>query len=339
MSNFVDFRLVKEHISMEMVLGHYNIQLRRTNKTALRGACPLPTHTSESSKESFSVETGKNIWACQSASCAATRQGKRGGNVLDFVSIMERCSVRDAATQLHALFMTRDVAQTPPTTMEKGSATTGKLVSEMKTETSDVVVNKPLTFTLSGVDATHSYIVHRGIRGDVAEHFGIGFFPGRGSMSGRVVIPIRNENGELVAYAGRSIDGTDPKYKFPTGFQKSAVLFNMHQVVARMRMSEVGSDDAVVVVEGFFDCMNVHQAATPNVVALMGSVMSLAQETLLATFKRVLVLLDGDDAGRAGASDIAQRLVHRTFVKVVTLPPGVQPDQLSAEELTRTLRS
>ena len=63
--------------------------------------------------------------------------------------------------------------------------------------------------------------------------FGIGYFPGKGSMSGRVVIPIHNERGELVAYAGRAIDQTEPKYKLPAGFKKSAVLFNLHRVRQR----------------------------------------------------------------------------------------------------------
>ena len=43
-------------------------------------------------------------------------------------------------------------------------------------------------------------------------------------MSGRVVIPIHNERGELVAYAGRSIDDSEPRYKLPRGFHKSVEL-------------------------------------------------------------------------------------------------------------------
>jgi len=46
-------------------------------------------------------------------------------------------------------------------------------------------------------------------------------------MSGRIVIPIDNELGELVAYAGRSIDGSEPRYKLPAGFKKSHVLYNL----------------------------------------------------------------------------------------------------------------
>src|SRR5258708_3108117 len=96
-ANFVDFRTVKQNVSIEQVLEHYNIRLRRTNKTALRGFCPLPTHSSEKSRESFGVDTEKNIWACQSSSCATARQGKKGGNILDLVATMESCSVREAA--------------------------------------------------------------------------------------------------------------------------------------------------------------------------------------------------------------------------------------------------
>src|SRR5438874_11740509 len=89
---YIDFRVVKERIPIQVVLDHYGIRLRRINQHSLRGKCPLPTHTSEKSKESFCVDDGKNIWSCASASCAAARQGKRGGNILDLTSIIETCS-------------------------------------------------------------------------------------------------------------------------------------------------------------------------------------------------------------------------------------------------------
>ena len=75
-------------------------------------------------------------------------------------------------------------------------------------------------------------------------------------MSGRVVIPIHSEGGELVAYAGRAVDAAEPKYKLPAGFKKSAEVFNLHRLIA---LSETARE-RVVVCEGFFDCMKVHQA-------------------------------------------------------------------------------
>jgi DNA primase len=98
MSAFVDFALVKQQVSMEMLIDRYRIQLRKVNAQSLRGPCPLPMHRSKG--ESFGVNTVKNIWACQSASCVAARGGRRGGNVLDFAAAMEQCTIRDAALKL-----------------------------------------------------------------------------------------------------------------------------------------------------------------------------------------------------------------------------------------------
>lgn len=317
---FVDFKQVKQQVSMESALGRYNVKLRRVNQHSIRGACPLPSHSSDKSKESFIVQTDKNIWACQSSSCVAGRSGKKGGNILDFVALMEHCSIRDAAIKLREWFL---VTKTNPET-RKGSDPTPAPIGK----TDDEGENKPLTFSLQGIEHKHPYLQRRGIDENAAIDFGIGFFPGKGSMSGRVVIPIHNENGELIAYAGRAIDEGEPKYKLPTGFKKSAVLFNLFRAAV---------DHTVIVVEGFFDCVKIDQAGFRNVVALMGSSLSARQEELLRTFSDVVLLLDGDDAGREGAKEIAARLVSSHFVRVISLNDGVQPDQLSAEELVELL--
>jgi hypothetical protein len=55
------------------------------------------------------------------------------------------------------------------------------------------------------VDSSHPYISERGISKETAENFGVGFFSGKGSMNGPIVIPIHNQRGELVANTGRAI--------------------------------------------------------------------------------------------------------------------------------------
>ena len=92
-------------------------------------------------------------------------------------------------------------------------------------------------------------------------------------MSGRMAIPIHDERGRLVAYAGRSVTGEQPRYRFPAGFRKSAVLFNYYRAATLV-------GDRVVVVEGFFDSMRVHQAGFESVVALMGAALTRDQENL-----------------------------------------------------------
>ena len=128
------------------------------------------------------------------------------------------------------------------------------------------------------------------------------------------------------------MDGTPPKYKLPAGFRKSLVLFNLHRAVA-------SGEKTVVVVEGYFDCLCVHQAGFPGVVALMGSSLSPAQDRLLRVrFERVVLMLDGDEAGRAASRVIALRLSERGPVAVVWVPAGSQPDQLPTAAIQQLLR-
>ena len=134
-----------------------------------------------------------------------------------------------------------------------------------------------------------------------------------------------------MAYAGRSIDGSEPRYLFPPGFRKSQVVFNLHRAAG-------GSAGCAIVVEGFFDCLRVHQAGYRNVVALMGVSLSEVQEQLLLErFQQLVLMLDGDEAGRRASQQLAARLWGKVSLSIVELPSGRQPDQLSSEEIQRIL--
>jgi DNA primase len=336
--DWVSFDEIKKEVTLQMAIERYGIPLRRVNATTLRGRCPLPSHRSERSTESFTATLTKGVggaWACQSQSCAKSR-GRVGGNVLDFVAAMEQCSVRDAAIKLQTWFLVpaagdhpAPVGKEPHADISAGKEPEPQNIPEQNNGAGESELNLPLTFTLQNIDHHHPYLTERGVTEEIAKTLGVGFFAGKGSMHDRIVFPIHNANGELVAYAGRSIDGSEPRYKFPAGFHKSLELYNLHRVKAEL---------SVVLVEGFFDCMKVIQAGFPCV-ALMGSAMSKTQEELLAeNFAHVVVMLDGDDAGRAEAEGIVDRLQQVAYrVGLVELPNGVQPDQLSADELHRVL--
>ena len=330
--DWVDFREVKAAVSMEMALAHYSVTLRRVNKTSLRGACPLPIHPEGTNPNSFGVSTEKNAWSCQVPGCVASRIGRKGGNVLDFVAVMEDCSIRDAALKLQNWFsvgsdtLAKDDGGESVPSDELVARREGEADSETES------VNAPLDFELHGVDHTHPYLPARGILEETAQVFGVGYFPGKGSMAGRVVIPIHNESGELVAYAGRALDEEKPKYKLPAGFRKSLVLYNLHRAL------EAREGGVAIVVEGFFDAMQVHQAGFPRVVSLMGATLSGHQERLLVGhFDRVVLMLDGDGTGREAASVISSQLIDQVFVQIVRVPDGTQPDELSSDAIRELL--
>jgi len=329
-NDWVDFRAVKASISMEMTLAHYGVMLHRLDRCYLRGRCPLPTHLSKSSRQSFIVNTEKNAWACHSDSCAAARGGRVGGNVLDFVAFMESCSIRDAALRLRNWFsITAETVQRNTGVGPRQRTASPFSIQTDPPESPSAIggkLNPPLPFRLKNVDIHHHYLAERRISPETAEHFGIGFFAGQGYMRGRVVIPIHGEDGRLVAYAGRSASQTEPKYRFPPRFRKSLVLFNLHRAVNHGK--------TVVVVEGFFDCLNVHQAGLPCVVALMGCALSEHQEQLLQQhFHEVILLLDGDKAGHTAGAAIAARLCSKISTRLVEIPSGTQPDQLGADQI------
>lgn len=319
MSDWVNFRQLKEHIQLADVIPRYSVRLQACGPGCLRGRCPLPAHNSKDSTLSFSINTARNVWACHSQSCVAKRGGIIGGNVLDFVAVMEGCSIRSAGLLLKKWF---GVA-------ERSEDRSVRSISE----SAAVPGNRGLGFRLYGLDASHEYVAGRGISLATARVFGIGYYSGRGFLSGRVAIPIHNEAGTLIAYAGRSVEGDPPKYKFPAAFRKSAELFNLHRAVQ-------GQCRQVVLVEGFFDCMNVHQAGFPNVVALMGSSLSTQQANLLTWhFAEAVLLLDGDDAGERASAKIAVKLSGLMKIHCGRVPIGRQPDQLSADELRRIIEA
>jgi DNA primase len=84
------------------------------------------------------------------------------------------------------------------------------------------------------------------------------------------------------------------------------------------------------------DCLRVHQAGYRNVVALLGVRLSEMQEKLLLErFSRLVLMLDGDEAGQGASRQLAARLRGRVSLSLVKVPSGRQPDHLSSEEVGR----
>jgi len=314
-TTWVDFKQLKADVAIEEVLAHYGVHLRRIGATELRGRCPLPMHTSSRSRDSFAVSIARNVWTCRSLSCTQARGGRPGGNVLDLVAFMEGCSIRDAALRLHDW---------------SGAAPERFIVPRTSRPDPVASENPPLRFALQYIDATHPYLTSRGVTRESIRTFGLGLYTGRGLLRGRIVIPIHDASGELIAYAGRSIDGQEPKYRFPAGFRKSLVLFNLRRAIATKART-------VIVVEGFFDAIAVHQAGYPAV-GLMGSTLSRPQaELLVSRFDHAVLMLDGDDAGRKGTAATHVLLKERMSVTAISLDDGTQPDQLAIDQLGHLL--
>jgi len=307
MSDWVSFAEIKSRVTLAQVLRSYQVDwLRGSGLGQYRGRCPI--HRGQG-REAFHVHLERGVFHC--FACGA------GGNVLDLVAAMEGCSIREAALRLQGSQAAAGMA-----------AGTACGPAGRKLVTKKRAGNAPLGFSLE-VDRRHPYLARRGIDGATASHFGVGYFSGRGLMRGRIAIPIHDDQGRLVAYCGRTVEAGDPRYRFPAGFQKSQVLFNYHR-------ARGAAGDRVIVVEGFFDCMRVHQAGFAGVVALMGARLSAPQQELLTgRFSKIVLLLDGDATGRTATAQIAGDLASVSDVTELLLPPGMQPDQMAADQIRR----
>ena len=143
----------------------------------------------------------------------------------------------------------------------------------------------------------------------------------------RIIIPIHDEHGELVAFGGRVIDDTNqPKYLNTSQtalYDKGRTLFNLHR--ARKSIHEMKH---AVLMEGYFDAITAWQASVTNVVTTSGTALSEHQVRLLKRETQELVLaFDRDDAG-LNATQRAIELASRSgiYIKVVRVPQGKDPD-------------
>lgn len=141
-------------------------------------------------------------------------------------------------------------------------------------------------------------------------------------MAGRILFPIQDEAGVLVGYAGR---GTNPRYLNTPGLPRSRVLYGLPAAKPELHRS-----GTLYLVEGFKDTLAMHAAGFTGTVALMGTQMAEEQQALITRYARTVVLvMDGDPAGREAAGKIAARLEQAGLETVtVQLPEGTDPDSV-----------
>ncbi len=211
-----------------------------------------------------------------------------------------------------------------------------------------------------GQQATE-YLKSRGLQPDTITQFGLGLAPEDGfslvrflrnsgasegdlltsslanssSKSGRLfdffrnrlMIPIRDAQGRVVGFGGRSLDEQLPKYKNSREsefFQKSQILYGFDRI-----RKNLGSGKPCLLVEGYFDVMGLAQSGLSQACAVMGTATSLIHfQQIAATGAELVLLLDGDQAGqKASLSTVSLALqIPSLNVRVCILPDKMDPD-------------
>lgn len=354
-AEFVDFKVVKERVTVAEILTHYKLLESFTKKgAALYGPCPIHKGTN---KGQFKIDPEGRRWYCFGRQC------KVGGNVLDLVAKLEHVPVSQAARLIAGWFAidaphagprgarapsdrlvedapspapaaavaatapVTEVPPPPPAPPVAPQAQPGE-TGEWVTPGADDEANAPLSFRLKHVDPTLPKFRHSGFAKETLELFGAGLFTGKGIIEGRLAVPVHNRAGELVAYIGRSLEGEPDIY--PKGFRPQLELYNLHRALAGGRQVP-----ELIVVPDVYDVWRVHEVRKGNAVALVAPRISPQQLALLRSCltgprRIIFIASETDDHRTAG---IAATLASIGFVHWIKLPRNaweLEPSALAA---------
>lgn len=341
------------------IIGEH-VKLRRVG-TSFRGPCPF--HGGKN--PNFSVSPRTNAYHCfkcgESGDVFSFVQKRLG---LDFVEAVKYVGARAGVDVVEV--ETRREEKDPREPLWELNAAAAEFFQRMLR---DEAASAP----------AREYLESRAIPPTVAERFGIGFAPWDGDLlrthlaalgyddraqltagllvqrdaegggepvirprfRGRLMFPIHDAKGRVIAFGGRVIGKGEPKYlnspESPV-FTKGHTLYNLHRARAAARREE-----RAIVVEGYFDAVRVAAAGIEPVVAPLGTALTPDQAEMLARLtKTVYLLYDSDQAGLKATFRAGDELLrHGVSVQVVTLPGGDDPDtyvaQHGAEGLERHL--
>ncbi len=329
------------------IVGLVSESVRLTPKRGGReymGLCPFH----DDHNPSFCVYPDRQTYRCWVCN--------EGGDCFTFVMKSESLGFRDALESLAR----RANLEVPKTLRREAGGTAERATLMNAVQWLEGVFHKEL-MTSSKAAAGRDYLKGRGFERRTIEAYKVGFHPEewdwtlnqaqgvfdlatleaakvvarrengagyRDEFVGRVVFPIRNERGQPVSFSGRVLpDAKHQNPKYFNGheslvFKKSRILFGLDQA-----RPAIGQRNETLVVEGYTDCMALHQAGFTNVVGTMGTAMTEQQVTLLRRFApKVVLVYDGDDAGIKAAERAIERLLPQEIdLRIVTLPDGLDP--------------
>ncbi len=332
---------LKSEIDIIRVIGEY-VRLRKASGNRYQGLCPFHTEKTPS----FSVYTHIQAYKC--FGCGET------GDVIKFVEKIENLSFYEALKSLserHGIPMPKRAEYSDPDTKLRAAVYE---MHELAGGMFQAGLRQP------GGAAAREYVAKRGVTQALVDEFGLGYSDPSGQaltrklresgftpeqmeasglarrredgsfydyFRGRLIFPIHNEAGKVVAFAGRALRDEEPKYlnspQTPI-YQKSTVLYNLNRARNAIRKSE-----HTILVEGYMDVIGVYSAGVEEVVASCGTALTSAQvRSLKRHSDRIVVNFDPDNAGaKAAERSIQMFLDEGLHVRVLELEGGLDPDE------------
>jgi DNA primase len=329
---------------VEVVSGYLPLKRSGVNN---QGLCPFHQEKSPS----FNVNSARQIFHC--FGCGV------GGNVFSFLMRMEGLSFPDAVKRLGEKVGV-EIEEEEVSPAEIRHRESRERLARINAEAGQFYHQLLLEDEAGG--SGRRYLRQRGYEGETVRAFQLGFAPegwetlekhlagknfsaedirktglvrpgkqGRGDYDlfrNRLLFPIHDLQGSMVAFGGRVLDDSLPKYiNSPETdiYHKGRVLYGLHQARDAIRHS-----DTVLVVEGYFDVLALHRAGFCNAVATCGTALTPDHARLLKRYAdKILLIFDEDAAGRQATFRAMDALLPSGLaVSVVAMPAGEDPDSL-----------
>jgi DNA primase len=293
-------------------------KVKRSGPDNIMASCPFHVSDSPHGSVTFSMSLSRGIYYC--FSCHASGDLRRFLNDIGVAPYAIKLQYDQLIERLRV--------KAPPT----------KDIRKF-----DPKANEALPENLLGIfDYCPTRLREVGFREETLRSFDVGF----DFYHNMVTFPLRDMEGQLVGISGRRTEGDGPRYKIYKEEYKtwglparkepnrSVLLWNFHRAVPECLLA----NRPIILVEGFKACMWVWQAGYTNVVAILGSKVTKEQQWLLEQYGfPVILMLDGNEAGRDGTLRSGRWLQKSLLVRVARLPEEEQPDDLTVEQIHRVV--
>lgn len=330
-------RELKARSDLAEIASHY-VSLKRSGKN-LVGLCPFHSEKSPS----FNIYPDNGSFYC--FGCGV------GGDVITFVRRIENLDYMEAIR-----FLAQRAGLTVPDNQaDDGMAKLRTRILAINRETARYYYK--VLCSEAGVSG-REYFEKRALKQETVRHFGLGYsLPGRFSLVdyleqkgftqqemilanvafksrsgravdrffGRVMFPIIDLRGNVVAFGGRTLGDDKPKYLNTS----ETPVFSKGDMLFALNFAKNGNHDQLILCEGYMDVISMHQAGFTNAVATLGTALTPSQARLMSRYaKEVIVSYDSDGPGQKAASRAIPLLRSAgLLVRVLTIAGGKDPDE------------
>jgi DNA primase len=321
---------IKQIVDVELVLSSIGVILNRVSNGWGSNTCPI--HHGDN-KGAFSINLSTGFWKCFTHQC---HEGY--SDIIGLVQLATNCNFVDAVlflASLSGINLSDDNSKVAYVAAIKKDLSDFVRRSQKNSTEIDLCTSYNIEeFVFGWIQNRTDFFYNKGYSHEIQDYFEVGFCYDRYGIP-RASFPIRDTNGRIVAWDGRRTDGIDNKMRYnidPPGFPKGKLLYNYHR--AKNYIKE--SDGHLFLVEGYKACWSMVANGYWNTAACMGAGLQGDQGSLLMqnlNLKRLVVVLDGDDAGRNGSRRTKSELGYFCDIKVIDMPDGHDPSTLTPQQL------